>query len=214
MISTKDLSSIPDRNMLYQICKSISVLDAIFAEKWLDRYYLFNCKWADNEEFFEMLNGQGDNLLILFPLNGSVINGMVHEYYPKDKGKLTSELPDIYREFIFGEPVNSIGTTFCIWTDHNSKWTIGEVTDFNDGSSEVLEIFDGSPYTYLNWAKHYFEVEFQNNELALDTISKIYKGDILTKEMVYSLDAKFEHWQQLKEDLAEINYPSDFDQKQ
>lgn len=65
-----------------------------------------------------MRNGQGDELLILFRNDGCVINGMAHEYYPKDKAKLTIELPQIYHGFIFGEPVHSTGTTFCIWTNN------------------------------------------------------------------------------------------------
>lgn len=187
------------------------MLDAIFAEEWLDRYYSFNSKWSDTEEFFEMRNGEGDQVLILFTGYGCVINGMTHEYYPKDKRKLTNRLPEKYHEFIFGEPVNSIGTTFCIWTNTNSRWTIGEVSDFDDGSSEILNIFDGNPQTYFNWATDYFELEFQNNGPALNSIRKIYQGDTLTKDMVFALNSNFEHWQQLSDDLKEISYSSYFD---
>ncbi len=211
MISTENLTILPDRQKLYQICKSISVLDAIFAEEWIDRYYSFQSKWSDAEEFFEMRNGKGDQVLILFQNDGCVINGMTHEYYPKDKSKLVNGLPDKYHEFIFGEPVNSIGTTFCIWTNANLKWTIGEIADFNDGSSEVLNIFDCNPKTYLNWATEYFEIEFQDDDSALNTIRQIYQGDTLTRAMVYSLNKGFEHWQQLSDDLKEINYTSNFD---
>lgn len=211
MISTKNLTALPDRQKLYQICKSISVLDAIFAEEWLDRYYSFNCKWSDTEEFFEMRNSEGDQVLILFQTDGCAINGMTHEYYPKVKNRLVKGLPDKYHEFIFGEPVTSIGTTFCIWLDTNSKWTVSEIADFNDGSSKVLNIFDGNPQTYFSWATEYFEVKFQENISALTTIKQIYQGDTLTKDMVYSLKKNFEHWKQLSDDLKEINYASNFD---
>jgi hypothetical protein len=210
MISTENLTSLPDKLKLYQICKSISVLDAIFAENWNDRYYSFNSKWSDTEEFFEMLNGAGDQILILFHPEGCVINGMTHEYYPRNKEKLTIGLPNQFQEFIFGEPVNSIGTTFCVWTDSNSKWTCGEIANFDDGSSEVLNIFDGNPTTYFNWATEYFEPNFQDNNSALDTIKKIYRGEPLVKDMVYSLNKDFKHWEQLSDDLKEINYPSNF----
>jgi hypothetical protein len=209
MISTENLAVLPDRQRLYQICKSISVLDAIFEEEWLYRYYSFNSKWSDTEEFCEMRNGEGDQVLILFHPEGCAINGMTHEYYPKDKDKLTSGLPERYHDFIFGEPVNSIGTTFCIWTDDNSKWVLGEVASFDDGSSDVLTIFDGNPQTYYNWATDYYEVDFNDNNSALNTIKKVYRGDTLTKDMIHSLNKDFEHWQQLKEDLTEINYPFD-----
>ena len=210
MISTKDLTSLPDRHKLYQICKSISVLDAIFAEEWLDRYYSFNSKWATDEEFFEMRNGEGDQVLILFLLDGCVINGMTHEYYPKDKSKLTKGLPEKYHEFIFGEPVHSIGTTFCIWTA-GTEWTLGDIVDFNDGSSEVLQIFDGDPETYIDWATDYYETEFNNRSAALDVVRQVYQDNPLTKDMIFTLNKDFAHWKQLGEDLKEINYPADLD---
>lgn len=90
MISTANLTALPNKLKLYQICKSISLLDAIFAENWIDRYYSFNTKWSDTEEFFEMRNGEGDQILILFQPDGCVINGMAHEYYPKNKEELTN----------------------------------------------------------------------------------------------------------------------------
>jgi len=209
MISTKDLASLPGRQELYLICKSISVLDAVFSEEWLDRYYSFNSKWATDEEFFEMRNGQGDQFLILFLPDGCVINGMTHEYYPKDKNKLTARLPEKYHEFIFGEPVHSIGTTFCIW-NAGSEWTIGDVTDFKDGSSEVLQIFNGDPETYIDWATEYFEIKFGNRNAALDVVRKVYQGSSMTKDMVFTLNKDFAHWKQLREDLIEIDYPASF----
>lgn len=210
MISTKNLSSLPDRHQLRQICKSISILDAIFAEEWVDRYYSFNSKWADSEEFFGMRNGEGDELLVLFLPNGCVINGLAHEYYPKDKARLTQGLPGKYHDFIFGEPVHSIGTTFCIWTGDNEVWTTGDVQDFNDGSEDALKIFDGIPQTYLDWATDYFELDLADTGAALQVVIQVYEGKALTKDMVFALNANFEHWQQLKDDLAEIDYPFQF----
>jgi hypothetical protein len=194
MISTKNLSSFPDRHRLYQICKSISVLDAIFAEEWADRYHSFNSKWAAGEEFFELRNGQGDHVLILFLANGCVVNGMAHEYYSADKARLTQGLPVKYHEFIFGEPVLSIGTTFCIWAGDNEAWIIGDVKDFND-----------------DWVVDYFEVDFADADAALKIVAQVYQGEVLTNDMIYTLNADFEHWQQLKDDLEEINYPFQFD---
>lgn len=209
MISTENYSNLPDRHKLKSICKSISVLDAIISEDWLDRYYTFNSKWAENEEFCGMKNGQGDELLILFRKDGCVINGMTHEYYPKDKVRLTKGLPKIYNEFIFGEPVNSIGTTFCIWTNDDNVWQIGEPECFDDGSEEMLAIFDNNPQTYITWASDYYEEGFFVSEKTLKTVTDIYDGKVLTKSMVLTINNNFDHWEQLKEDLAEINYPNE-----
>lgn len=207
MISTASLNALPDRYRLQQICKAASVLDAILSQEWQYRYYSYNSKWSDSEEFCEIRNGHGDHVLILFNSAGCVINGMTHEYYPKDKSKLTKGLPKVYDEFIFGEPVHTIGTTFCLWTAEDGRWQIGEVADFDDGSEERLRIFDGNPQTYINWAIDYYEDDFIVNENSARIVYDIYQGKELTKEMVLSISNKVNDWEQLKNDLIEIDYP-------
>jgi len=210
MISTANLEAMPRRVQLKSICKAISVLDAILCQEWADRYYSYNSKWAPDEEFCGMRNGQGDELLILFQAEGCIINGMVHEYYPKDKTRLTMGLPKIYDEFIFGEPVISIGTTFCLWSSSDKKWEIVDISDFNDGSEEMLAIFDGNPLSYINWAKDYYEENFIVNDETERIVTSIYEGQPLTKEMVHLLANNLEDWDQLLNDLEEINYPFQF----
>lgn len=136
-----------------------------------------------------MKNGDGDELLILFRNDGCVINGMTHEFYPRDKSKLTTGLPKIYDEFIFGEPIHSIGTTFCIWTNNLNAWQIGEVENFEDGSTDMLKIFDGNPQTYIDWVTNYYEDGFVINEYMLKVVTAIYEGQVLTKSMVLIIRA-------------------------
>ena len=73
--------------------------------------------------FALLRNGSGEEMHVLFREDGCAINGFAHEYEEKDKGKLTDKVPAIFNEFIFGEPVTSIGTTFCLWTTENIQWT-------------------------------------------------------------------------------------------
>ena len=47
------------------------------------------------------------------------------------------------------------------------------------------------------------------NENTLNVVSDIYQGKVLTKSMVETINKDIDHWQQLKEDLAEINYPNE-----
>ena len=210
MISTKDLSLLPDRKTLQTICKAIAVLDAIISQEWEYRYYSYTNKWADNEEFCEMRNGSGDQILILFRRDGCVINGFAHEFNQNDKRNLTNSLPPIFNGFIFGEPVKSIGTTFCVWTTIQGNWQVGKIENFEDNSEKMLTIFDGKPQTYLDWATDYFEGSYKEGGIPLDTVSKIYSGQNLTKEMVLSIVDKLEDWEQLKTDLNEIGYPFNF----
>lgn len=209
MISTKELN-LPDRQKLQTICKAISVLDAILSQEWEYRYYSYNNKWADNEEFCEMRNGSGDQMLILFTHDSCVINGFAHEYPQQEKQQLTKNLPSIFNEFIFGEPVKNIGTTFCIWTTENEKWKTGQVENYNDNSEEMLNIFDGNPQTYIDWATEYYDENCIETGISLETVTEVYNGKTLTKKMVLSIVEELEDWKQLEEDLNEIGYPYNF----
>lgn len=215
MISTKNLN-LPHRNKLQTICKAIAVLDAIISQEWEYRYYSYNKKWTDDEEFSEMRNGQGEHMLILFRQDGCVINGFDHELYDFEeelpsKLQLTHELPERFNEFMIGEPVKSIGTTFCIWTTEMENWKTGNLQGvFKDGSTEMLTIFDGKPQTYINWATHYFEGSYLDTGIPLETITKIYNGITLTKEMVLTIVDQLQDWEQLENDLNEIGYPFSF----
>ena len=210
MISTKDFNLLPNQKRLQTICKAISVLDAIISQEWEYRYYSYNNKWADDEEFFEMRDGSGDQMLILFKQDGCVINGFAHEYPQQEKQKLTKNLPAMFNEFMFDEPVKTIGTTFCLWTTGNTSWQLGQMESYEDGSGEMLNIFDGNPQTYMDWATEYFEGSYVQSGIPLETVTKIYNGEILTKEMVLTIVEELEDLEQLEADLDEIGYPYKF----
>lgn len=209
MISTKQ-KKLPSRKELQSICKAISVLDSILSQEWEYRYYSYNNHWADNEEFFEMRDGSGNHMLILFKQDGCVINGFAHEFQQQDKQKLTQGLPSIFNEFIFAEPVKSIGTTFCLWSTDEHYWQTGHIENHEDGSKEMLNIFDGNPQTYIEWATEYFDETFVESGIPLETVTKIYNGKTLTKEMVLNIVDELEDWEQLEADLKEIGHPYDF----
>jgi hypothetical protein len=210
MISTKDYSLLPDRESLERISKAISVLDAIISQDWEYRYYSFNSKWDTNERCLQMRNGSGDEMHVLFRDDGCAINGFAHEYNQQDKSLVTQGLPSIFNEFIFGEPVKSIGTTFCLWTTELKNWQTGQLGSFEDNSEEMLNIFDGQPKTYSEWATDYFEESYKEGGIPIDSVAKIYEGLPLTKEIVLSIVDKLEDWEQLKADMDEIDYPYNF----
>lgn len=115
-------------------------------------------------------------------------------------------LPDIFDKFIYGEPVKSVGTTFCIWqTNVDYHWRTGNLDlpddEYKDGSSDLLELLDGEPTTYKNWAEEYYDLE-----LDLEVISRIFNGETVTKELVDRLNPGLEDLEKLKADLDEIGY--------
>jgi len=217
-------------------------LEAIICPEWEYRYYSYQKEWSETEEFCEMRNGQGDQMLMVFSKNGTCINGFAHESEmngwknipieekksfveklfgskKETKTELTQiipkgvvdNLPKVFNDFIFGEPVKSIGTTFCVWqTELDNNWKIGKVDlpkdEYKDGSNDLLQLLDGKPLTYKNWAEEYYEENFEENELKLELVEKIYKGAIITKELVLELNPELDDFEQLKSDLNEIGY--------
>lgn len=185
----------------------MSVLDAVLCQDWVYRYHSYNSEWSEGEEFFEMRNGEGDQLLILFRAEGTVINGFSADAEQVEKEKLTALLPEVFHEFIFAEPVQSVGTTFCVWKLVGKDWQTGILSDIDDHSQELLSPLDGQASTYQKWATTYFEGSYPEQGIPLHIVSSIYDQEPLTAEMVQLLSTQLEDWEQLQEDLMEISYP-------
>ncbi|MBC6988325.1 hypothetical protein [Hymenobacter sp. BT491] len=210
MLSTANYRDLPDQADLQRICKAISVLDALNSPEWEYRYYFYNKDWAEGEEMFEMRDGEGDQMLILFRAEGCVINGYAPEYDQPDKNKLTRGLPAVFDEFMFGEPVSSIGTTFCLWYTAAHKWQLGQLGEDDDASEDFLDILDSNPQTYIEWASEYYDENQDRPAPSLAAVASLYRGETLTKKLVFAIVPVVEDWLQLESNLQEIGYPFDF----
>ncbi len=215
VVSTQNLHLIPEISELKQLLKSLAVLDSILCPEWDSRLYSYNAHWAIGEEMASMRNGCGDEYYILFNSHGCFIKGFAHEAAMSSWGTTNQRpwqgiLDKVPIEFESGlnEPAFSMDNiSFCIWrTLTDKKWEIGSFDfaddDDPDGSEYLLELFDGNPASYVNFATDYFEVK-----LNLSTVAKIYEHKPLDLNMIYNLnpDADLE---QIKADLLEIGYAS------
>ncbi|HEY6901690.1 MAG TPA: hypothetical protein VI233_13640 [Puia sp.] len=217
--SSFNLSAIPEIDELKKLCKSISALDAIICPEWEYRYYSYQSDWdADmGEECMEMRNGSGDHFFVLFSPHGAIINGQAHESEMSRSGiwpGVVDRVPAEFHHFIFGEPIKSIGTTFCIWRKYtDSKWEKGDFVypedELKDGSEDLLFILDNVPETYQKFALDYYEDEFENdvNRLGIDVIRYIYAHKPITREIALKINPHIGDFEKLKQDLAEIGYP-------
>lgn len=212
MISTHDYSALPDGASLKNLSKALSVLDAINSQDWEYRYYSYNAHWAEGEEVLEMTDGEGDQMLILFRAEGCVINGYLDGYDQPDKAQITRGLPEAFEDFMFGEPVNSIGSTFCLWYTPQHGWQTGVVEAEDDGSEELLYMLDANPETYADWADEYYGEDTDRSPIDVEAVAKIYRGENLTKATVLRIVDELEDWQQLEQDLQGIGYPYDFNE--
>ncbi|MDO7885698.1 hypothetical protein [Hymenobacter cheonanensis] len=209
MISTLH-PNLPAAADLQRLGKALAALDAINSPDWEYRYYSYNPEWSEQEQVLEMRDGEGDQMLILFRPEGCVINGFLHEYDQPDLRQVTRGLPAAFDDFMFGEPVASIGTTFCLWYTPAHGWQHGVVENEDDGSEELLEIFDNQPATYAEWANEYYLDDTDRALLTPEAVAAVYHHEPLTKEKVLAINEETTDWTMLAADLQEIGYPYNF----
>jgi hypothetical protein len=212
-ISTHDLSGLPDVLDLKSLCQSMALLDAILCPTWEYRYYSFNSNWGKETALASMRDGQGDHYFCVFTSRGAVLKGFAHESAmspfrsdpPRIWPGVLDGVPSIFRK-ILNEPSLAIEeTTFCIWRgSEDPVWRRGDIRfpDITeaDGSAGLLELLDGRPRTYCQWARMYYE-----REVDLDPVMHIYRHEPLTDEIIRALNPDVS-LQDLKDDLAEIGY--------
>ncbi|MFD2786711.1 hypothetical protein [Hymenobacter rubripertinctus] len=207
MLSSLDLSALPAAADLQRLCQALAALDAINSPDPEFRYYTYNPAWDEAEALFEMSDGEGDQMLVLFRPEGCCISGFLHEYDQPAKAQITRGLPAAFDEFIFGEPVSSIGTTFCLWCTPAHGWQTGVVETDDDGSEELLAIFDQDPATYADWANEYYLDETEREPLETAVVARLYRHEPLTRATAETLNPDLSDWPQLAADLAAIGYP-------
>ena len=202
-----DYAFLPAPDTLRQICKAISVMEALLSPEWMYRYYSYQAQWAPGEELMQMRDGSGDEMHVLFHPAGCVINGFAHEFPQPRKEVLTQELPDAFREFMDGEPIASIGTTFCLWTTGTDGWKT--VHGQEDNATEMLYLLHPDPQRYLDWAQSYYEDGYPEAGIPLQTAQDLYRGVPLNREMALRI-APVQDWSQLALELTDIGYPFTF----
>jgi len=214
MISTRDLSSMPNVDDLRRLLQSLAMLDAILSPDWDARYYSFNSKWARGQQMGSMRNGEGDDFFALFHAKGCFLKGFDHEspmspYRGKTKVVWPGVLDAVPAEFAkcLVEPAFAIeDTTFCIWQLGNEGWQHGPVefptNDSDpDGSLDLLALLDGRPETYRDWATDYYE-----QDVDLDAVKHVYQQKPLTRRIVAGLNDEMT-LADFKDDIGEIGYP-------
>ena len=210
MISTRDLSGMPDIRSFRRLTRSLAMLDAIMEPEWESRYYSFDSHWGPGELMASMRNGQGDDWFALIAQSGVVIIGLDHEAPMYRHGDpwpgLFDALPPELAYAVDEPAFEARNSTFCIWHRANGLgWERGPVRysagEDPDGSAELLRILDGRPESYREFAAEYFE-----RDVPLDAVSAVYHHMPLTEELVAQLNSNVSLGD-LGEDVAQIGYP-------
>jgi hypothetical protein len=214
MISSRNLADLPGIDELKRISQSIATLDAIMMDDWEYRYFSFDANWGEGEMLASMRTGSGDSYFILFNSFGAVIKGYGHESpmaeYTVDSGKVwqgvLDELPPEFEAVLTDPAMVAEETSFCIWRKYSdSHWQTGKIEfpegEDPDGSEDLLFMLDGTPKTYQQWAREYYE-----KDVPLDAVKAVYEHKPLTQQLVSSLNSE-RRFEDLESDLDEIRYP-------
>jgi len=215
VISTRDLSSLPDVDGLRRLLQALAMLDATLCPEWQYRYYSFNRAWAAGEQMGSMRNGCGDDFFAHFSSAGCWLKGFAHEspmspYAHERKHVWPGILDGVPVEFAacLREPAFSVeNVTFCIWRRNaDSCWGKGPISfppdvDDPDGAELLLSGLDGRPETYRTHASEYFE-----RDVDIASVAHVYQHRPLTEEIVTSLNPQLS-LAELAGDLNEIGYP-------
>jgi hypothetical protein len=210
VISTRDLSKLPDIDELRRLMQSLAVLDAILMPEWQYRLFSFNSKWSKGEQMGSMRDGQGDDLFAHFTQAGCFIKGFDHEADMSPKRVWPGVLDSVPNAFAksLREPAFSMeDTTFCVWRlTGEPAWSRGDIVfpigEDPDGSCWLLSYYDGNPATYSKYAADYFR-----KDVPLWVIRAVYAHQPLTAEMVEELNPEVT-LKGLAADLTEIGYPA------
>src|SRR5215475_14027541 len=151
MISTRDLSGLPDLRGFRRLTRALAMLDAVMSPEWEYRYYSFNSHWADGEMMASMRNGSGDRWFALLCSAGVALHGLAHEAPIFRPGTpwpgIFESLPAEFHDNLLREPAfTTEDSTFCIWRrSTDAQWSCGPVqlplVHDPDGSEALLSQF-------------------------------------------------------------------------
>lgn len=209
MLSTKDLSTLPDTGRLKNFCKGLAALDIIMLEEeWsFIRHYTYNSTWRKGKEAFFATDGSDQSMIVMFAPEGCVINGVDSELYDWEKKlpnieDLTEGMPYILQKLMNSREVKKMKSTFCVWTEDGTTWNCNPING-KDASEDLLSMIDGNPQTYVEYGK------WHSADLPLEVVGQLCEGVPLTKEMILALNPKRSGWDEIKAGLDRIGYPND-----
>lgn len=198
------------RSDLKKYLKAMVVLDVVMTPKkqaWLRRV---NVSSIGKALAFVLDNGSGDDLVVIFTENGTLIKGFDHESEYNQFG--ADEWDDAFFEYTFSglpeefaellDEDSRDNTTFCMWCmDDSDMWVqneqeINDEDEDDDGGKDFLLMqIRRTPEEWCDWAKDYYETE-----IASDVVKKVYNGEPLTEEDVVKLNPE----RNAKEVFAEL----------
>lgn len=212
------ISQLPEASLLKKICKGQAVLDWIICGEEFETYHHYFKSTAEEYEGSEAILGlnfedeSGALLHIYFVENSCLIvpgNCIALEEETISAEEFEKKIPKEFKAF-YKKNFSGQDTPFVIFSLEGGPWqsvkhfaTDEEIYNFNHLTA------DGD--FYLDWASEFFDDEsFLLPDADKNVVEDIYKGKILSEEMVLNIVEEVEDWNFLERMLNEIPYRFSF----
>lgn len=211
MVSSHDLTRMPDLAGFRRLTRSLAVLDAVMSPQWEYRYYSFDPSWGDGEMMASMRDGSGDHWFAVLCTAGAALVGLAHEspgYKPGEPHPgVFAGLPEVFDANLRQEPAfETSNATFCVWRLwEQERWHSGASTGHElprkDGSAQLLSILEGRPEQYKAFAEDYFE-----REIGLADVAAVYEHQTIDRGLITRLNPEADV-AAVEEELRTLGYP-------
>lgn len=216
MVSTRDLSPLPEIHALRDQMQRMAALNAAFAAQlgFSEPTFSFNPKWSRHSQVGCYDNGCGDELYAHFTPLGCFLTGFAHESmmtpYRVDPPELWPGLLDgIPTEFVpsMQEPAFELpATTFVVWRLHSDDhWQTSKVSypehPDPDGSQDMLSELLMTAAEFTDWLEENYETDVDSA-----IVGRVFAGEPISTNELRSLcpDAKLSD---LLEAVSNTGYP-------
>lgn len=213
--------TLPGIPALHDLCRSLSMAEAIVNPGGEGRHHTFNRSWSRTEELASMRNGSGDEFDIVFSAAGAYVRGFAHEsplspYHQRDDYEpwpgVVDAVPAAFQRYVH-EPLftDEDGTpvvTVCLWRHAVAdRWETGDI-DFPEGHPDP----DGTtglfgllarpePEAFKAFAEDYYETA-----VSLEALRHIYDLRPLDQAVIAMLNPLAPVTDVVQDALA-IGYP-------
>ncbi len=194
------IQKINDLPSLFEVKKrsqSLALLDAIIMPIWEDRYFSFNCKWAQDgsEMMASMRDGLGNEYFLLFSENG-VAGKVLCTSKEGNASALLTAIPDCFSSFKNEVAFNLDNASFYFWRTHKDEKWFASPNDLK--SYAFLGFLVGGSAYYHHWAESYYE-----QKIDLMMLETVFNASQINSKCLKVLNSELE-FEELREDILEI----------
>ena len=176
------------------------------------RVYHYDKSWVPNGDFLTINDSGGDHYYLLFSPSGCIIKGFDHECemspYNFDEEEPLPDFianhnfyegaPSELQELLDDPALEKDIATFCVWqSTESTDWSFTPLQipdDWSDGIETFLS-YTSNLAQYKKW----FEEDYYEADLDMDTLQKIFDGEPITETIIQSLNPEVDAKIVLKE---------------